>query len=327
MMRSLLGVSARMSSKMNLNTQQRSQNRDRNPQAKRRPQRLSNGYNSYAVTPQAFSTVNVPKIGQRRVRMTENGMEITNTEIAFRVNRTATGGTVPEATDGLNFMFVNSSTPKPSPGYGNIGTDKWAGSMALLFDKYKVKKLDFWFKPSLPVTATGQVGLYFDPDTIPNPPLTLDAITGNAYAQLDHVSQKQHLMVRSSQMNRLPQYVTSAGSTEYQVGRMGVLFCVNSALALTSTVTGPVSLGVVMMTYTIEFINPSNAALASVPTIGPSRLKEITEQVVAEGKIHADKVFASERINLPVSTIDRLNNTLTTHVTNLVLAKLGHLEL
>lgn len=323
-MRSLLGVNARMSSKKK--TQQRSANRYRYPQAGAQPQR-ARGSDRYTVDPQSFGSVGVPKLGQPRIRMTKNGMEVTNDELAFRVSRTATTGTIPSGTDALNFQFANSPAPTPSPGSGNIGTNKWIGQLAVLFDKYVVKSLVYEFKPALPFTVAGQIGMYFDPDTQGVLPTSLDAITGNAFAQIDQVSQKQTLKVRKSQMNRLPQYVTSAGPTEYQVGRMGTLVFVNSEINLAAATSGGVSLGIVWVTYTVEFINPSNALAATPAALTKEQRKSLLESVVLSNRNVVDAAAEKEKLNLGVSALDRLNGTITSSVVNLVLAKLGHLEL
>jgi hypothetical protein len=259
--------------------------------------------------------------------MTKNGMEVTNDELAFRVSRTATTGTIPSGTDAQNFQFANSPAPAPSPGSGNIGTNKWLGQLAVLFDKYIVKSLVYEFKPALPFTVAGQVGMYFDPDTQGVLPTSLDAITGNAFAQIDQVSQKQTLRVRKSQMNRLPQYITSAGAAEFQVGRMGTLVCVNSEINLAAATSGVVSLGIVWVTYTVEFINPSNALAATPATLTKEQRKALLDSVIEENRIVIDSTAAKERLNLPVQALDRMNGTITSSVVNLVLAKLGHLEL
>jgi len=262
-----------------------------------------------------------------RIDPIRNGVRVINREIIQTINRTATTGNVAVGTDSIAFMFVNSATPVPSPGSGNIGSNKWIGQYATLYDKFRVKKLLFEFKPSQPVTAIGQVGMYFDADTSPVAPTTFDQISGNVYAQSAHVSQSQTLVVRPNQLNRLPQYVTSASSTESGAARVGVIQLVNTPVATTTSITGPVSLGVLWMEYEIEFLNPSAPTSASPAALASLDSTKLAEDVSAELRTAYDGWITKVGINLPTGTIDQLNSTITQHTIDTVLSKLRHVEL
>jgi len=285
---------------------------------------------AYLIQPQAQmsagSAYSMPD-ARMRIDPIRNGVRVINREIIQTINRTATTGNVAVGTDSIAFMFVNSATPVPSPGAGDIGSNKWIGQYATLYDKFRVKKLLFEFKPSQPVTAIGQVGMYFDADTSPVAPTTFDQISGNVYAQSAHVSQSQTLVVRPNQLNRLPQYVTSASSTESGAARVGVIQFVNTPVATTTSITGPVSLGVLWMEYEVEFLNPSAPTSASPATLTSSQSTKLAKDVSAELRTAYDGWIAQMDINLPTGTIDKLNSTITQHTIDTVLTKLRHVEL
>lgn len=285
---------------------------------------------AYLIQPQAQmsagSAYSMPD-ARMRIDPIRNGVRVINREIIQTINRTATTGNVAVGTDSIAFMFVNSATPVPSPGSGNIGSNKWIGQYATLYDKFRVKKLLFEFKPSQPVTAIGQVGMYFDADTSPVAPTTFDQISGNVYAQSAHVSQSQTLVVRPNQLNRLPQYVTSASSTESGAARVGVIQLVNTPVATTTSITGPVSLGVLWMEYEVEFLNPSAPTSATPAALASLDSTKLAEDVSAELRTAYDGWITQVGINLPTDKIDQLNSTITQYTIDTVLSKLRHIEL
>lgn len=285
---------------------------------------------AYLIQPQAQMSAgaaySMPD-AKMRIDPIRNGVRVINREIIQTINRTATSGNVAVGTDSIGFMFVNSATPVPSPGAGNIGSNKWIGQYATLYDKFKVKKLLFEFKPSQPVTAIGQVGMYFDADTSPAAPTAFEQISGNVYAQSAHVSQSQTLVVRPNQLNRLPQYVTSASSTEFGAARVGVVQFVNTPVATTTTITGPVSLGVLWMEYEVEFLNPSSPTSATPAALTSAQSNKLAEDVSSDLRTAYDGWIAQAGINLSTAKVDQLNSTITQHVTNAVLSKLRHVEL
>lgn len=264
-----------------------------------------------------------------RIDPIKNGVRVTNREIVLDVTRSATAGAVPSGVDSLGYMFVDSSTVAPSPGAGQLGTNLWIGQYAKLYDKFIPRKTKFEFVSSLPFTAVGQVGHYFDSDPNPVAPTTFRGISGNVYAQSVHCSQPQELTLRPNQMDRLPQYQASANATDATTGRVGVYQLVNTPITLPTSTTGTVSIGVVWMEYEVDFLNPSNPQTASPATviISSEKKSRIDSQVIADARPALDKLFSEMRINVPVSQVDNFNKTLTPILSQMVLANLRKDEL
>lgn len=218
-----------------------------------------------------LGTVLTRDLARMRMDPTRNGIVVRNREIIKTISRTATTGTYPFGLDSIDVRFVNSSTLPVSPGFTPLNLATWIGQMSVLYDKFIVRKLRFEFVSSMPFTITGQVGMYFDSDPDAALPTTFAQISGNVYAESVQVSQPLNLLIRPNQLNRLPQYATSAVNTtgsSQAATRVGILQFVNQAGILnTPTVTGAFDLGTLWMDYEIEFLNPSNPSTATPPTV------------------------------------------------------------
>jgi hypothetical protein len=194
-----------------------------------------------------------------------NGIRVRNREIVKVITRTATTGAFPFGVDRVDFFFDNTITAQPaSPGNGPMGPYLWLGQLATLYDKYRIVRLEYEFISSMPFTTTGQVGAYWDADPISLPASNFQQLSGNVYAKSTQVSQPFKLAIRPNQVDRLPQYQTSAlaGSSAQDTAKTGSINLLTSDGLLSSNATGSFTLGTLWMEYEIEFINPGNPSTA-----------------------------------------------------------------
>lgn len=203
-------------------------------------------FNQGVQVTQQIST-GVPSITSRRDRIV-----VVNRELIATVSGTAATGVVPTGGMGIAFSYGNEVTLPALP------ANSWSRGLALLYDKYTVKRLTMSFQPALPVTTGGVVGMWFDSD--PGITFTSPAfanLSGNMNAKTTSIHEPMQIQVKPDQLNRLPQYITGPGGSD--TTSPGVMVMTWSAITLPNAATaGATTLGYFWIDYEIEFINPSN---------------------------------------------------------------------
>jgi hypothetical protein len=197
------------------------------------------------------------RTGRPKVRSLGDRVIVSNTEIAIEVTGTIASGTIPAGGAIRVFRFENSASGN------NMNTTRWLTKLALAYDKFKIRKLNLRWVPSLPVTYGGQVALRWDSDPSKTAADSgLLAVSGDMRAVATAVYNSASNKVQTDQLNRLPQYETFPSTGDTGIATVGSINLAYSGITPPSGVTGVVNIGYVWMDYEVELINPSASVVA-----------------------------------------------------------------
>lgn len=195
------------------------------------------------------------RTGVPRVTSFGESIVVENHEVAIQVQGTPASGVIPAGGAICIMQFVNAATAN------FLNSSKWVTKLALAYDKWVLEALDLEFIPSLPFTTAGMTSMFFDSDpSRTTAPSGVIATSGDMRAVSKQVYCESRLRVLPNQLNRLPQYETTNGTTVNGVANVGSInFCYDPIVITNTTATSPVPIGNVWMTYRIRFLNPSNS--------------------------------------------------------------------
>lgn len=195
---------------------------------------------------------NVQRLTTGRPQILAKGDRIivSNREIAATVNGSFSAGTSAAAGVSVEFSF----------GTGGGLVNSWLNKLAVAYDKFVVHKLRIEWQPTLPVTVSGTVAIWFDSDPEAVAPTGYTSSSGNMNATSVSIFGHTFVDVRADQLNRLPQYLTANNTTaptpastrtpgRIQTGFSDLVF---------GTAAGTIGIGFVWIEYQVEFLNPSN---------------------------------------------------------------------
>lgn len=234
--------------------------RKQQPRASKRPQRA----NMPQPSPQSglprqglMSKQVMNRTGRPKIRSEGDRIIVSNTEILIEANGTIAAGVIPAGGAIRVFRFENVATGN------NMNTTRWLTKLALAYDKFKIRKLNMRWVPSLPFTYGGQVALRFDSDPSKiTADASLLAVSGDMRAVATAVYNSASNRVQTDQLNRLPQYETFPSAADTGVATVGSINLAYSQITPPAGVTGLVNIGYVWVDYEVEFLNPSAAVNA-----------------------------------------------------------------
>lgn len=220
--------------------------------------KLSKGRGPASVTPR----MSRPLVGWDTAQRIDTGVPgivtrndrivVRNREIILELTAAATAGAIPTG---------GTSSPLAFGAGTAFTSSQWLYNLAASYDKFVVRRFRFVYQPILPVTTSGTVAIWFDSDpTAIAVPSGYSSVSGNMNAKTASIFAPIELELRPDQLNRLPQYLTAlngAGGSSLTAS-VGVLKYANSAVVLSSAITGTVSTGYLWADYEIELLNPSS---------------------------------------------------------------------
>lgn len=197
------------------------------------------------------------RTGLPQIRSIGDRIVVSNTEILIEVNGTIAAGVIPAGGAIRVFRFENVATGN------NMNTTRWLTKLALAYDKFKIRKMNMRWVPSLPFTYGGQVALRWDSDPSKvTADASLLAVSGDMRAVATAVYNSASNRVQLDQLNRLPQYETFPAATDTGVATVGSINLAYSNITPPAGVTGNVNIGYVWVDYEVEFLNPSATVTA-----------------------------------------------------------------
>jgi hypothetical protein len=203
---------------------------------------------------QGFDHTPLIQGGTPKLASSPNGTAIIkNREIISTITGTATTGSIPAGSGG---SVIGWDT---SPWSFYSGT--WATNVGNAYDKYRIKKLKFYFQPTLPVTSSGAVAMYYDPDPLDTTPTGYVNASGNFNATTGAIFDPIELTTMSIQTNRMPWYLiggtdTSATTQELSPGKIVIAW--SSIVLSNASATGTTTIGYIWIDYEIELACPTN---------------------------------------------------------------------
>jgi len=155
---------------------------------------------------------------------------------------------------------------------GNSTSFPQLANQAKGFDKISWKRVKMSFRPNLPTTAGGSVGMYFDTDRTDTPPTSISEVMQNRGARMCATWDKMDYNIPSAMLKGVNQWYTtlstagtgavSTNNTFASPGRIHVLITPQPGVTFaTSTVVGYLE-----MQYSAELGFPTNPADSAVPT-------------------------------------------------------------
>lgn len=162
--------------------------------------------------------------------------------------------------------FSNEAADSTTAGRANnINRTFWLGRQAQLYDKFKIDWFQLSFYSTRSKVTSGGIALRFDSDPNNN---TADAsakamISGNMNAQLAAVHQQiDPFMLKTNQLNRLPQYDISHKSADQNLEDSAIVGTIRFAhdeidLGRAITAAADFTIGYIIMSYKVTFYNQS----------------------------------------------------------------------
>jgi len=137
------------------------------------------------------------------------------------------------------------------------------------FDKISWRRLRVRFAPTLPTTAGGSVGMYFDTDRTDAPPTTITQVMQNKGSRMGATWDRQTLPVTAKQLNGINKWYstligtdTTKENTFISPGRIHVLVTSLPGVTFTSNTI----VGYIHIDFSAELGFPTNPADTTVPS-------------------------------------------------------------
>jgi hypothetical protein len=172
------------------------------------------------------------------------------------------------------------------------------------YDKISWRRMNVRFAPTLPTTAGGSVGMYFDTDRTDAPPTSITQVMQNKGSRMGATWDRQTLPVPAKQLNGVNKwYSTITGSdtakenTFISPGRIHTL--VTSLPGV--TVSASTIVGYLHLDFIAELGFPTNPVDSTVParrTI-PKSLQPVNSCTIEPQLVHAYNFFAAGCMPVP----------------------------
>lgn len=142
-----------------------------------------------------------------------------------------------------------------------LGASSWLGKLLPLYDKYRILRASLEYVPAVPFTSIGQAAMYWDNDPNDAKPEkgAISAVSGSLNVTVSHVSQQMHQTLLSTQLQRLPWYLTKSSGADVSEATAGQVVLVTTPVSIASNATAStsVTVGTVWLDYTIELSDPT----------------------------------------------------------------------
>lgn len=193
---------------------------------------------------------------------------MSNREVALKIKSTFDTDGIAAAKGYLRQIAFSDQASDSATVINNLNRSKWIGRQAQLYDKFKFTKLKFSFVTGRAKTTSGNISVRFesDPTSVTMEQSAESMVTGNMRSQLGAIHERiPDLTVIKNQLDRLPQYdishsANAAALTELPTRCVGTVRFAHDELDLGRSLSAAkeVTVGYVMMEYTVVFYNPSS---------------------------------------------------------------------